>query len=537
MDEICDIFEQQWARGDFPAAETYLNRVPSEEQGELLMMLLEIELEYRIHRGEVPEEREYQRRYRNNPASVRRAFRAVHRRFPEAFPRTPAPAHPQPGPTLIDPNAEGKTPKGPDDGNERTIAFSRDSTVVLNVTSGPSRGLERRFTTPATCIVGRAADADLRLSPNRELSRYHCRLHINPPNVTLMDLGSTNGTLVNGEKVQECMLVTGDLVTTGDSTFRMTVIHPDYSPAALGDTILPTPSQQPVVAEKADSFMAHAPEVSGYIIDHVLGSGSMGTVYAARRIATNEKVAIKVTRPILDDDRKVLERFRREISIGLRLQHRYIVKTLDVQFLEDHYPCLIMEFVEQVDPRTILSDAPVKDRCRMACGIVVRLLEGLQYAHDLEFVHRDVKPSNLLIFRSGRKLQVKLADFGLAKNYVDAGFSDISRTGEMCGTVAYMPPEQIKDCRASKPSCDIYAAGVTLYNLISGKVPYTGSNLSIQVREILDGTPIPLKHFVQDVPDTLCQIIEKATMKDAEDRFASAAEMRHALLPFTRRET
>lgn len=404
--------------------------------------------------------------------------------------------------------------------------------VILRVTRGPSKGQELVFTDHQTFVVGRADEAHLRLSTKREFSRFHSRLEINPPQVTIVDLGSTNGTKVNGRRVETARLETGDEVTLGDTRFNVTVMQPvEESPPTEAYITSPFTPQN----TGNESPSQNLPKLPGYSIESHLGQGSMGAVYSARRNATGEKVAVKIVRPMMAADPQALVRFRRESAIVLRLQHKRIVRSIDFGETQDYLPFLVMEYIEQVDLPALLRETSVRNRCRIAAGLMVRVLEGLQYAHDMEIVHRDIKPANLLIYRAGRKLQVKVADFGLAKNFVDAGFSNCSASNEICGTLAYMPPEQIINCRYAKPGCDIYAAGVCLYNMISGRLPYESPTAAEQISMILNGAPVPLAERVPEAPEGLFQIVAKAIAGESDARYASAEEMRKELLPFTRR--
>ena len=146
-----------------------------------------------------------------------------------------------------------------------------------------------------------------------------------------------------------------------------------------------------------------------------------------------------------------------------------------------------------------------------------------------------MKPTNLLAFRSGSRLQLKLADFGLAKNYIDAGFSNCSTNNEICGTLAFMSPEQIMNCRYAKPPCDIYAAGVCLYYLISDRLPYEADQTAAQMALILNQPPASITQYVSELPAELAEIISKALSREPSDRHRSAETLRRSLLPYTKR--
>ena len=164
-----------------------------------------------------------------------------------------------------------------------------------------------------------------------------------------------------------------------------------------------------------------------------------------------------------------------------------------------------------------------------------QLTEGLSTLHRHGKLHRDIKPSNVLVRREGRRLVAKLSDFGLAKRYADAGLSQLTRDGDVLGSLAYMSPEQFIDSRHAKPACDIYSTGATLYRLLTGHDPFVFTKGKCKFRSILEDEPIPLQQSFPQVPESLAKIVHRALTKNPSDRFTSAAEMRHVLLPFGRR--
>jgi serine/threonine-protein kinase len=166
------------------------------------------------------------------------------------------------------------------------------------------------------------------------------------------------------------------------------------------------------------------------------------------------------------------------------------------------------------------------------CGLICQALEGLSYAHLRGFVHRDIKPSNILISEADGKLQAHLADFGLAKNYQNAGFSGITHKGQVVGTTAFLPPEQIFGGAAARPSGDIYAVGATLYFFLANRLPYDFHPGKDQLAVILEDDPVPLTQACPAVPGPLAEVVHQVLAKDPDNRFASADALRQALLPF-----
>jgi eukaryotic-like serine/threonine-protein kinase len=184
-----------------------------------------------------------------------------------------------------------------------------------------------------------------------------------------------------------------------------------------------------------------------------------------------------------------------------------------------------LEALAQAEPGRF----PIKQACRMACQV----LKGLEQAHGLGFVHRDIKPENILIGRQPEGLIAKISDFGLAKSIRGLGLSGLTFSGEMRGTVPFMPPEQILDFKTVTPAGDLYATAATLYYLLSCQFIYDqvadGGDL---IRTLLEDPPVPIQKRRPDVPATLATILEKCLARDPNDRYPTATAMRQALKPF-----
>ena len=169
----------------------------------------------------------------------------------------------------------------------------------------------------------------------------------------------------------------------------------------------------------------------------------------------------------------------------------------------------------------------------LAIEIVCQVLDALAYAHGQGFIHRDIKPRNILAARRNGKLVVKLADFGLGRIYQDSPMSGLSFTGEIAGTAGYVPPEQVTDFRRTDARADQYALGASLYHLISGhKIHDYPQNLAQQLLVILQEEPVPIRKRDPDIPEALAGAIHRALARNPRDRYPDALSMKQALEPF-----
>jgi len=406
--------------------------------------------------------------------------------------------------------------------------------VTLEVIAGPHAGAHFEFDRHDTFLVGRGTWSHLCLRDDRHFSRHHFRVEIRPPDCYLIDLGSRNGTFVNGSRVNATFLRDGDVISGGKTEIRVRVGNlqhpaPASSPTVLGG-LTATISQS---STGTGSNFANVQQIPGYELQEELGGGSMGLVYRALHKATGQAVAIKVIRQRESASEHAIQLFIREASLLGRLNHPHIVHCLDFGYASGQL-YLVMEYVSTITLESVLADESRSSRIRIPCAIASQLLKALHHAHKQSIVHRDIKPENVLLCRKGRKLNAKLADFGLAKNYAYAGLSEISREGDIRGTIAYMPPELVVDCRNARPSGDIYSVGATLYFYLTNQFPFDfGKQNKLMV--VLEKDPVPLKERVPEIPSRLAAIVHRALAKDPADRFASAREMHTALTPFTSR--
>jgi eukaryotic-like serine/threonine-protein kinase len=425
-------------------------------------------------------------------------------------------------------------------------ADSKQIVIVLEVTSGPHTGQRFEFDRHDTFLVGRSSRAQLCLNDDAYFSRNHFRIEVSPPRCYLVDLGSNNGTKVNGRRVRETFLADGDIISGGRTEIVVRVTHTSAGhvsdssepvPADVSESQILLPGLLSDPSQTGSTSHNHfLPKSSNYEIVSELGRGAMGVVYRAIHKPTRQQVAVKLMLPGVQATPSRLQLFAREASILSQLSHPYIIRFLELGTADD-YLFIVAEYVDTIPLRRLLEEESRPSQIRICCGIACRVLKALEYAHSLSLVHRDIKPANILLSRQGRKLHTRIADFGLAKNYEDAGLSEMTKDGEVRGSPAYMSPEQIISSRYAKPACDLYSVGVTLYEFLCGKLPFdTSMGLGI-LRAILEDPPTPVQTYRSDIPRELAAVIERSLAKDSADRFQSAEEMYEALIPFSRRET
>jgi serine/threonine protein kinase len=252
----------------------------------------------------------------------------------------------------------------------------------------------------------------------------------------------------------------------------------------------------------------------------------------ARNQQTGQAVAIKTLLPEVAVSDQALRRFMREIDVAASLQHPHIVRFID-RGTNKGVVYLITEFVDGADAAKLADARGGRLPYQEAVKIIAQSLDALQYAHTQGYIHRDIKDQNILVSGAWPNYTSKLTDFGLAKSFTQTGMSGVTMAGDVAGTFAYMPAEQIRDFRNVRPTSDIYAMGMTAYSLLTGAIALDLSpraNVAETVKAIFEKPIIPVRHRVPEIPNTVAQVIERALSKDPAQRWASAEAMRAALL-------
>ena len=266
-----------------------------------------------------------------------------------------------------------------------------------------------------------------------------------------------------------------------------------------------------------------------YRLTAALGAGAMGHVWRAEHVRLGRPFAVKLLRPELVSDPSVLARFQQEAQAAARIGNRHIVDIVDVGQTPGGAPFLVMEFLRGrslAAELAALGPLPVA----RAVDLTSQILDGLAAAHAAGIVHRDLKPDNVFVVpEAGGRDYVKLLDFGIAKAKDDPKAQHLTRTGMLLGTPRYMSPEQVLGRRDVDRRADLWAAGVILYECLTGRVPFEAPDLASTLTAILQQTPVTPAAWRPETEPWLGDAVLRALAKDPNGRFADAAAFRAAL--------
>jgi len=260
-------------------------------------------------------------------------------------------------------------------------------------------------------------------------------------------------------------------------------------------------------------------------VERVLGQGGMGVVLIALHVELDQRVAIKVLNEKITSDAAAVERFVREARAAAKLRSEHVCRVSDVGRLDDGSPYIVMELLSGSDLAAVVANGPLP--VPTAIDYVLQACEALAEAHALGIVHRDLKPANLFLTRrlDGSPL-VKVLDFGIAKAPAVEQLA-LTRTDTMMGSPGYMSPEQLRSARDVDARTDVWALGVILYQLMSGRVPFPATTLTELAVMIAMDPPQPL-----EVAPALRAVVFRCLEKAPDDRYPDIGELAAALVPF-----
>lgn len=393
--------------------------------------------------------------------------------------------------------------------------------LILHAIEGPDAGRDFRYEGHGTYVFGRAGDPDANLQcpTDARMSRRHAEVSFTPLGLRIKALSAGNPVLLEGAAVEEATLEAGQELVMGVTRLRLAVS-----------------------ARRDDPQRARLPRrrLGEFRIEGEIGRGAIGCVYEAVDLVTAQEVALKRFEPDLafaDADasirgaanEKAVAYFRRELDLAARLKHPHIVRTLGVgREREELFLVLelvegptLTEHVEMVGPLSVAECLTLGES----------VLDALEHAHACGIIHRDVCPSNVMYDDGGDERVPKLADFGIGKSTSASASAELTRTGEARGKGNFMAPECLADAKRATPAADLFSVAATLYYGLTGQ-PWFGDAGSTWWERVARGgdVMVPLEGFAPGVPPELAALIRRALSRDPADRYASAAEMRAALV-------
>jgi len=260
-------------------------------------------------------------------------------------------------------------------------------------------------------------------------------------------------------------------------------------------------------------------QIPGYKILGKLGSGAMAIVYKARQLSLNRQVAIKVLPKRFSENPEYVERFYKEGQAAGKLNHPNIVQAIDVgEAAGYHY--FVMEYVEGKTLADDLVGGQAMDE-RQALDIIIQVAHALAHAHHHGLIHRDVKPKNIMISKTGA---VKLADMGLAREMTDVKLAE-TEAGKAYGTPYYIAPEQIRGKIDIDGRADIYGLGATFYHMVTGRVPFMADDSAEVMKKHLKEPLTPPDHINTSLSAGISEVIEIMLAKRREDRYSNVEEL------------
>jgi eukaryotic-like serine/threonine-protein kinase len=273
--------------------------------------------------------------------------------------------------------------------------------------------------------------------------------------------------------------------------------------------------------------------ISGkYRIIRLIGDGGMGVVYEARHDVLGHGVALKFLHSDLAKRPGLTQRFLQEARVSATIQSPHVAHVTDVDTGGDGSPYLVMELLSGQSLQAVL-DWQGRLPLDQAVDFALQILAGLEAAHAMGVVHRDLKPDNVFVTASAGGPLLKLIDFGIAKLRASSEFTKgLTRAGVVMGTPEYMAPEQLMSAHTADHRADIYSFGVMLFEMLAGCRPADGEDVEVIIAAVQGGRVRRLQELLPDLPPGLVAVVERAMAVSRDHRFESAAEMRLALAPF-----
>lgn len=417
--------------------------------------------------------------------------------------------------------------------------------VIVDIIQGPSKGARLTYEKPDCLLMGRSAEAGISIQEDPFLSRHHLVIEIAPPRCKITDLDSKNGFLVgtvqyggknapppgvqtatDGQK--GTFLKNGDIITVGDTKLQVRIQGEEAQKSAPA-------------ADRPTDEDAPRPKlrIKGYSIKREIRSDNTSRTYLAEDARDNRLVAIKEYAPTLAVNGQKGDLLKHEINKIKKLVHKNIVRLHKFGKHKDLY-VFIYDYFDGYNLEEITKDFPNGLDLEIAAPMMVGLLEGLAYAHQIKtgqgngkeatinsIVHRDLTPDNILLAKDGHAWVPKITNFGLCKSIEASGLSDITGSGQLLGNPVYWPREQITHFNYLYPATDVFSIAAVFYKMLSGALMRDGfdalfkrcrqagrtPSIADYMRVICKNKTIPIRERKQNIPPELAKVIDRALLE------------------------
>ena len=372
-------------------------------------------------------------------------------------------------------------------GSSHTTATPMNLKLYLTIPDQPDKVIDlTRATLP--CVIGRDSEVSQVVLPDSQSSRAHCSIDIENEEVMVEDMGSRNGTWLNGQQLTRARAYHGDILKLGRT-------HITFE---IGDN-------KPI-----DHMVGQ--RLGGFDLQEVVGRGRYGTVFKGHQVNLGRHVAIKVLAEEYRDDPERVQAFLTEARRAGRLNHPHLVQVHDVCQVGEKY-MLIMELMKCSAADILRDHGPMDDQT--VIRVIQHMARALAYAESQRLVHRDMKPDNILVNEEGL---FKLADLGIAAPIAENGVATQER---IFGSPHYVAPEQARG-GAIDGRADLYSLGATAWQLLTGKTVFQGSNRQVVLAHI-NNDPDDLEKLAPNANEDLVELIEDLLEKEPDDRGKNAA--------------
>jgi eukaryotic-like serine/threonine-protein kinase len=408
----------------------------------------------------------------------------------------------------------------------------------LQVISGPDKGRTFPLADDAGFLLGRSRQTQSQLT-DRKISRVHCQVEFDGAQMMLSDLDSHGGTFVNGKRVTEHVLQPGDIIQIGETQ----ICYMDQSDDLADHSTLVTEAPIAVKPEKLPPERLH--ELSGKVLSHydigpVIGKSATGVVFQARDFKDDRTVALKVLFPEFTKQDEQKRQFIRAMKTLMPLRHPNLV-AIGNAGKTGSYCWIAMEYVEgesltQVIGRGGAAGTPSplpsppaagegkgEGDWRFALRVAVHTGRALAFAHEHQLIHRNLRPSKILIQQSDQT--AKLADLMLAKALEDTLAEKMSRPGDYAEDLHYLSPEQARGNEAVDERSDLFSLGSIVYALLTGRPPFQGESPTETLKKIRKAEPAKPKRYQPSIPELFQGVVLKLLAKRPEERYQSAHKL------------